>query len=772
MKLKKGEFLVCLLFIALFPSCASAAATFSLTPAIGSYVMGNNFPVSVVIDTGGDTINAAEAGLTFDNTKLSVSSVGTSGSIFSIWVAYPSFSNSAGTIHFSGGVPATGFSGTGTIFTINFKGTAVGSGDVSFAPGGKVLLNDGSGTNILGVVNTGGTYDILPVPPSVSCSASPSSTSINTPVTFSADASGGDGSYTYSWSNACTGSSSTCTRSFTTTGTKTAAVTVTSNSLTSSPASCSASISFPGLSASCSSSADSAGIDSPVTFTAQASGGSGSYAYSWSNACTGSSSTCTNSYGTGGLRKATVTVTSGGLTSSADCLVFVSPSCIAQHKECSGMQCIQASGAGIDQCSSNNDCQAPKHNECNAQSQCVLVDGAGANLCQTNNDCVSAPPVTLCGNGTCDASEDCNSCPQDCGQCAVNPVIKVIQNTVGESTKAVVENTQAAAKEVKKIVETPEGSVTTKTISTVGVVSGAVAATSAMVFNPASVFELFLIPMRLMGLLLAGLGLKKKTSPWGVVYDSVTKQPLDPAYVVLKDLQGKEISSVITDLDGRFGFLVEPGVYQISARKTNYVFPSQKLTGKERDELHSGLYFGENIIVKTSGETIFKNIPLDPAKFDWNEFSKKNKNLMKFYSKWDIMLRKIYDFFFYAGFVVAIIAYISAPYPYNTVIIILYVLFLLFRIFGLKLKTYGYIVDKNTGVPLSFPIIRVVASDSNKEITSKSADRYGKYYCLVPPGKYYVKIEKKNEDGSYSLVFTSPTIDVSKKGIIKEKFKI
>jgi hypothetical protein len=96
----------------------------------------------------------------------------------------------------------------------------------------------------------------------------------------------------------------------------------------------------------------------------------------------------------------------------------------------------------------------------------------------------------------------------------------------------------------------------------------------------------------------------------------------------------------------------------------------------------------------------------------------------------------------------------------------------LLRIFGLKLKTYGYIADKNTGVPLSFPIIRVVESDSDKEITSKSADRYGKYYCLVPPGKYYVKIEKKNEDGSYSLVFTSPTIDVSKKDIIKEKFKI
>jgi hypothetical protein len=55
-------------------------------------------------------------------------------------------------------------------------------------------------------------------------------------------------------------------------------------------------------------------------------------------------------------------------------------------------------------------------------------------------------------------------------------------------------------------------------------------------------------------------GLKKKAPPWGVVYDSVTKRPLDPAYVVLKNLQGKQIASAITDLDGRYGFLVEPGV--------------------------------------------------------------------------------------------------------------------------------------------------------------------------------------------------------------------
>ena len=97
---------------------------------------------------------------------------------------------------------------------------------------------------------------------------------------------------------------------------------------------------------------------------------------------------------------------------------------------------------------------------------------------------------------------------------------------------------------------------------------------------------------------------------------------------------------------------------------------------------------------------------------------------------------------------------------------------LILRVFGFKPKPCGRIIDKATGIPLSFAIIRVILSDSNVEITSKSADKYGKYYCLVPPGKYRIKIEKKNQDGSYSLAYTSKIIDVSHKGIIKENFDI
>ena len=50
-------------------------------------------------------------------------------------------------------------------------------------------------------------------------------------------------------------------------------------------------------------------------------------------------------------------------------------------------------------------------------------------------------------------------------------------------------------------------------------------------------------------------------------------------------------------------------------------------------------------------------------------------------------------------------------------------------------------------------------------------DKFGRYYILVPKGKYYLSIEKKNNDGSYSLVHTSSVID-AKKGIINKNFEI
>ncbi|TAK57533.1 carboxypeptidase regulatory-like domain-containing protein [Patescibacteria group bacterium] len=357
------------------------------------------------------------------------------------------------------------------------------------------------------------------------------------------------------------------------------------------------------------------------------------------------------------------------------------------------------------------------------------------------------------------------------GSSFVGPVLNLaesVKEQIQESFTVAKEITGQVVTDTKRIVQSPVGSVVTKTVSTVGVVStGAVAAASSLFLNPLSFSELFLIPLRLWALLMTTFGLKKRNRPWGTVYDSVTKQPLDPAYVVLQDLQGNEVNTAITDLDGRYGFLLFPGKYTIVANKTNYIFPSKKLAGKTQDELYQDLYFGEELDVSTEGAIITKNIPLDPEHFDWNEFAKGNQKLMLFYSRRDKIMKKISSVSFSVGLVVALIALLAAPQPYNIGIFAVYCVLLVIRILGVKQKSHGSVIEKGTGLPLAFAIVRVFSIDLNRELFSRVTDKFGRYYCLVPKGKYTISIEKKNLDESYTPVYTSPEIDASK-GVISE----
>lgn len=137
---------------------SAEAASLYLSPSTGVYQSNGTFSARVMVNTGGKPVNAAEGSLSFNPSELSVVSVNRTSSIFNLWVGEPSFSNSAGTISFSGGLPS-GYSGkTGTIMTVVFRTKGSGSAKVNFSSG-SVLANDGRGTNILTGMN-GGTYTI------------------------------------------------------------------------------------------------------------------------------------------------------------------------------------------------------------------------------------------------------------------------------------------------------------------------------------------------------------------------------------------------------------------------------------------------------------------------------------------------------------------------------------------------------------------------------------------------------------------------------------
>lgn len=149
-------FAILIICFLITPKVFAAEGSLFLEPITGSYPTKGNFSVKIKVDSAGTTINAGKAKISFPIDLLEVQSVSKSGSIFQLWPEEPTFSNSQGEITFGGGVPSPGFTGIGTILTINFKIKKVGEANVTISDG-QVLAADGRGTNILSFAK-GGTY--------------------------------------------------------------------------------------------------------------------------------------------------------------------------------------------------------------------------------------------------------------------------------------------------------------------------------------------------------------------------------------------------------------------------------------------------------------------------------------------------------------------------------------------------------------------------------------------------------------------------------------
>ncbi|MBM2818064.1 MAG: hypothetical protein HW401_654, partial [Parcubacteria group bacterium] len=145
------SFLIILLstFYFLLSVSSAQAANLYFSPSSGSYSVGSILSTSVFVSSPDQAMNAADGIVSFPKDKLEVVSVSKAGSVFSLWVQEPSFSNSAGTVNFEGVVLNPGFTGSSAkIATISFKVKAPGVASLNFSSG-SVLANDGQGTNIL-----------------------------------------------------------------------------------------------------------------------------------------------------------------------------------------------------------------------------------------------------------------------------------------------------------------------------------------------------------------------------------------------------------------------------------------------------------------------------------------------------------------------------------------------------------------------------------------------------------------------------------------------
>lgn len=293
-----------------------------------------------------------------------------------------------------------------------------------------------------------------------------------------------------------------------------------------------------------------------------------------------------------------------------------------------------------------------------------------------------------------------------------------------------------------------------------------VATTGLVVSFFPSFYDLLTVLFRAIGYL---FGRRRNEKPWGTVYDSVTKRPLDPVYLSVNQ-NGQEITTAITDIDGRFSFFLPAGDYTIKANKTHYRFPSEKLKGKNSDELYDHLYFGENLT--TGGETVINvNIPMDPIEFDWNEFAKTKRNFFEFYDYRQLWFSRFYRTVFIIGLGLSLYLFLFVPVWWNIIILALYLGFLVIDRLWRRQHSPLRVIRETTKEPLSFAIIRVFLPDLNQQIKHTVADQFGYFHLLVRPGVYYYTVEEKQTDGSYLKVFQSKPINLPK-GVLTENISV
>ena len=135
------------------------AATLKLSPTTKTVKVGDSVNVSILFDTGGETVNKVKASITFPTSLLSVEtdSIVTTGSAVTEFKE-TIYSNVTGTVDISGN---TSTSGTDKLLaTIKFKTKAVGTANVSFDTDSQIIRSSDSNNILLLADSIGGTYTI------------------------------------------------------------------------------------------------------------------------------------------------------------------------------------------------------------------------------------------------------------------------------------------------------------------------------------------------------------------------------------------------------------------------------------------------------------------------------------------------------------------------------------------------------------------------------------------------------------------------------------
>ncbi|MFC1638693.1 fibronectin type III domain-containing protein [Patescibacteria group bacterium] len=241
----------------------------------------------------------------------------------------------------------------------------------------------------------------------------------------------------------------------------------------------------------------------------------------------------------------------------------------------------------------------------------------------------------------------------------------------------------------------------------------------------------------------------RKRRKWGIVYNAISKVPVDLAIVrLIDDKTGKILRSRVTDKEGRYFFMVGKGEFRLSVAKPGFFHPSAYLKGQKEDQRYVDLYHGETIVVQDNA-SITANVPLDPV-----EKERPPRQVV-----WEGIGRRLQKSVSVLSIIAMGGAAIINPSPFVIGLFVAnLVIYITFKRIaeGRRPKNWGVVYDNSTKRPLRNAVVRIFEAQYNKLLETKVTDLRGRYAFLVGDNVYYVTYEKpgflKRQQGPLDMV--------------------
>jgi len=225
---------------------------------------------------------------------------------------------------------------------------------------------------------------------------------------------------------------------------------------------------------------------------------------------------------------------------------------------------------------------------------------------------------------------------------------------------------------------------------------------------------------------------RKRKKYWGLVFEKSSMTPVAFTLISLFDNKTKKlITTAVSDMEGRYSIITDPGEYYLTITHSDYVFNS---TIKD-----SNIYHGQVFSI-SQDQNLNYNIILERK--DETRFSFKIRTKLIF-NKILKIIEKLYLIILLCLFGVNVIFYLASK-DFIYLILIIYHFFLIAFYFIMKYRyprQWGRVLNHFNKNGISNAIVKIYNETDGSMIDNKIADRQGRFQLLLPKGKYQFIIQ-------------------------------